>query len=146
MKLIKTKGIYDGRGSFLLEADKAIRWKDITNEIAPGLPFEFAIEITISFEEKEFLLGNGGIVWATYDFRQTEIIKNALLALLINSEIKNIALADDKMFVLKISKEDEINEAIDFIWRSESGLRLKPDWDYERGKINRSFNQWINGD
>ncbi len=145
MKLIKIKGVYDGEGRILLNTEKAILWNEITNENPPELPFGIAVEISISFEEEEFLLGTGGIVWATYDQRQAEVIKNALFAMQINSDVKQIAFVEKEMFVMKIANNEDVNEAIDFIWRNNSGLRLKPDWRYEEGKTNNSFDQWLSG-
>jgi hypothetical protein len=39
----------------------------------------------------------------------------------------------------------ELTDAVDFIWREASGLRLQPDWHYPMGSANDSFDKWING-
>ena len=101
------------------------------------------IELTISFKENDFLLGIGGFVWATHETRQAEIIQNTLMAQHINSEIKLIPLPSYDLYVIKVTNENDINEAIDFIWQSQSGLRLKPDWVYPEGEKNKSFEQWL---
>lgn len=145
MKLIKIKGVYDGEGRILINTEKVILWNEITDENPPELPFGVSVEIEISFEEEEFLLGTGGIIWATYDQRQAEIIQNALFAMQINSDVRQIAFVEKEMFVMSIKNESDVNEAIDFIWRNNSGLRLKPDWSYEEGEKNNSFDQWLSG-
>ncbi len=84
-------------------------------------------------------------MWATYSMRQAEIIHSTLLAQNINSEINNINIGKEKLFLLKITNQPDINEAIDFIWKSGSGLNLKPDWTYSEGETNKSFEQWLSG-
>ena len=130
----------------MINTEKAILWSEITSENPPELPFGVAVEVSISFDEEEFLLGTGGIVWATYDNRQAEVIKNALFALQINSDVSQVYFVEKAMFVIRISNKNDVNEAIDFIWRNNSGLRLKPDWSYEDGKRNNSFDQWLSGE
>ena len=41
--------------------------------------------------------------------------------------------------------ESDISEAINFVWKSDTGLRLKPDWSYPEGELNKSFEQWLSG-
>ena len=84
-------------------------------------------------------------MWATYSMRQAEIIHNTLLAQNINSEINNINIGKEKLFLLKVTNQPDINEAIDFIWKGGSGLNLKPDWTYSEGETNKSFEQWLSG-
>ncbi|MGA9292668.1 MAG: hypothetical protein WBV81_08740, partial [Ignavibacteriaceae bacterium] len=98
-----------------------------------------------SFDENDFLSGNNGIVWATYDLRQAEIIQNTLLAQNIYSEIKKNYLGNEEMFLIKTASGSDITDSIDFIWRNNTGLRLKPDWTYPKGETNRSFEQWLSG-
>lgn len=145
MKILNIKGIYSDIGKIELETLITIEWKDISEEKAPELPFGTLIELNISFDENDFLSGKNGIVWATYDLRQAEIIQNTLLAQNIYSEIKNINLGNENVFLLKIASESDISDSIDFIWRNNSGLRLKPDWNYPKGEINKSFEQWLSG-
>ena len=145
MKILKIKGIYSDIGKIELETLMTIEWKALSEEKAPELPFGTLIELNISFDENDFLSGKNGIVWATYDLRQAEIIQNTLLAQNIYSEIKNINLGNENVFLLKIASESDITDSIDFIWRNNSGLRLKPDWNYPKGEINKSFEQWLSG-
>lgn len=131
-------------GKIILDNKKLFEWNELTAEMPPDLQEDSSLEITISFDENDFLSGKNGIVWATYDLRQAEIIQNSLLALHINSEVKKINLIGNIFFALKISNESEVNDSINFIWKSKSGLRLKPDWSYPAGETNKSFEQWLN--
>ena len=96
-----------------------------------------------SYNNVDFLNGSDGIVWATYSQLQVETIKNALLAQYIFSEIKVSNLEDKTFYLIFIENPTEIEKAIDFIWREESGLRLKLDWHYSANKENESFNKWL---
>ena len=49
------------------------------------------------------------------------------------------------MFLIKIANESDIADSIDFIWRNNTGLRLKPDWVYTKDETNKSFEQWLSG-
>ncbi len=143
VKILKLKGIYSDIGKIELETMKTIEWKELSEEKAPELPFGTILELNISFDENDFLLGKNGIVWATYDLRQAEIIQNTLLAQNIYSEIKRIHLGNEEVFLLKIANESDIVDSIDFIWRNNTGLRLKPDWIYPNGESNKSFELWL---
>ncbi|MBK6283589.1 MAG: hypothetical protein IPF54_13920 [Draconibacterium sp.] len=48
------------------------------------------------------------------------------------------------MYLIKVTKEEDIEEVMDFIRNEKSGLNLKPDWTYPEGERNASFDQWIN--
>lgn len=146
MKLINIKGIYREMGKISLDTTKTIDWKELSDNNPPELPFGSIVELTISFEENDFLSGKNGIVWATYDQRQSEIIQSALLAQHINSEIKWIYPKEKKIFLIKLIDYKDIEEAIDFIYQSSNGLRLKPDWDYSDGENNKSFELWLSGE
>ena len=143
MKIVKIKGIYSDIGKIELETMMTIDLKDLNWQKMPELPFGTMVELNISCNENDFLSGNNGIVWATYDLRQAEIIQNTLLAQNIYSEIKRIYLANEEMYLIKIASGTDITDSIDFIWRNNTGLRLKPDWTYPRGETNRSFEQWL---
>lgn len=145
MKNIIVKGIYSGNGKILLETKKSFNWDIISNENPPELPAGSSIELIISFDNSEFISGKSGIVWATYDARQAEIIQSALLAQNISSEIKITVPDEQKIFLIKINNPADVNESIEFVWRSKTGLRLKPDWLYSEGETNKSFEQWLNG-
>ena len=148
MIILKAKGTYYSEGEIVLNPFKTIRWKDLSDKNPPQLPDGTNIDLSISFDENNFLSGIDGIVWATYDSTQAEIIQDTLLAQNINCEVKRIAFEHElelqSMFLISITNEKEIKMAIDFIWKSDGGLRLKPDWSYPDGK-NKSFELWLSG-
>lgn len=145
MILVNIKGIYCNLGVVELETNKVINWASFSNDPPPEIPFGSRVDISISFHENDFLTGKSGVVWATYDLRQAEVIQGALLAQQINSEIKKTSLGIKSIFILIIKTESDIDDAIDFIWKNNNGLRLKPDWNYQEGEINKSFEQWLSG-
>jgi hypothetical protein len=145
VKILKIKGIYSDSGKIELETMKTIEWNDLSEEKTPELPPGTIVELNISFDENDFLSGKNGIVWATYDLRQAEIIQNTLTAQNIYSEVKRIQITNYEMFLLMIDSENDIVDSIDFIWKSSTGLRLKPDWHFQDGEINQSFELWLSG-
>lgn len=145
MIILKTKGTYYAEGEIVLNPLKTIHWKDLSDKNPPQLPVGTVINLSISFDENNFLFGIDGIVWATYDSIQAEVIQNTLLAQNINCEIKKIASEGVDMFLISITNERDIKAAIDFIWESDTGLRLKPDWSYPDGETNKSFELWLSG-
>lgn len=145
MIILKTKGTYYAEGEIVLNPLKTIRWKDLSDKNSPQLPAGTSIDLSISVDENNFLSGIDGIVWATYDSRQAEIIQNTLLAQHINCEVKKIGLQDQDFLLISITNKREKKTAIDFIWKSDSGLRLKPDWSYPTGETNKSFELWLSG-
>ena len=145
MKFLKIKGKISDFGKIKLETMKTIDLNELSLNRLPNFPIGSSVEITISFNENEFISGKDGVVWATYNSRQAEIIRNALLALQINSEIHEIQSSNDNIHLIKVTSEKEINDAVDFIWRGSSGLRLKPDWSYSEGETNKSFELWLSG-
>ncbi len=146
MNIITTKGKLIKAGKIELETEITIDWEMLSKVQLPGIPIGSSFEITIAFDENEFISGRNGIVWATYDLKQAEIIRNALLALQINTEIiKKVHSTNSKVYLMKAANENEIEDAVDFIWKSGSGLRLKPDWTYPDGTVNISFEQWLSG-
>ncbi|MEO8232518.1 MAG: hypothetical protein ABI638_09555 [Ignavibacteriota bacterium] len=145
MIVINIKGIYCNLGVIELESEKVINWASFSNDSPPEIPFGSSVDISISFQENDFLNGSSGVVWATYDLRQAEIIQNALFAQQINSEIKITSLGIKSIFILIIKTKSDIDDAIDFIWKNNIGLRLKPDWNYQEGETNKSFEQWLSG-
>jgi hypothetical protein len=144
VKILKIKGIYSNIGKIELETMMIIDWKELSVDKPPDLPFGTIVELNISLDENDFLLGKNGIVWATYDLRQADIIQNTLLAQNIYSEIKRIYLEKKEIYLLNIANESDIVDSIDFIWRNNTGLRLKPDWIYPKGETNKSFEKWLN--
>ena len=145
MIILKLNGVYHLGGKILFETNKSIHWDEITSILPPEVPHGSNLEITISFDDTEFLSGKNGMVWATYDSRQAEIIKNSLLAQHINSQVQKIDFMEDVMFILKIDNDTDVNTAMDFIWKGKNGLRLKPDWSYSAGETNKSFELWLSG-
>ena len=112
----------------------------------PKVPYGTKINLCIKYEEIDFLNGTSGIVWATYNYAQADTIKNALFIQNIFGEIKESKLVNTVLYNLHISNGKEISRAIDFIWRDDNGLRLKPDWHYRKDEINTSFTKWLNGE
>ncbi|NTW24266.1 MAG: hypothetical protein HGA37_06175 [Lentimicrobium sp.] len=145
MKLIKKTGIFNPDGEIILHPGISVSWKSLSDNTLPDLPEGTPLDIEISFKEHILVSGKGGIVWATFDFRQAEVITNALLAQSISSVTGNIVLDEGKLLLIKIDNDKDIEEALDFIWRKEGGLRLKPDWTYADGEPNMSFEKWITG-
>ena len=145
MKTANLKGIYDGTGKIIFDENKSIEWKELSPEQQPNLPLGSGVELIIYFDEDAFLTGKKGVVWATYDSRQAKIIHGALFAQHINSEVEKIDIQKENMFILKITNQNDINDAIEFIWKGKSGLRLIPDWNYSKGEINKSFEIWLSG-
>ncbi len=143
MIMLKISGIYKTDGTIVLEKGKILKWNELSENIAPELPPSVKVELNLSFKANDLLLGTSGVVWATFDTQQAEVIQNSLLAQHINSEIKPVKLMDSKLFIIRIMNENDINDSIDFIWQSQDGLRLKPDWVYPEGEKNKSFEQWL---
>lgn len=145
VKLIKVKGLYSDLGKIELENMKSIYLDEFTDEQHLEIPFGSSVEISIEFDETDFLSGKDGVVWATYDMRQAEIIQNTLLAQNISSETGNANLGGRQLVLIKITNQTDMKDASDFIWKSDNGLRLKPDWNYPDGEKNKSFEQWLSG-
>jgi hypothetical protein len=99
----------------------------------------------LSLDTRGYPTGQHGIVWATYDHRQADIIRNALLTQRIACELKTTKLDGRMLYLLGVADERGVEEAMDFVWRDKGGLRLIPDWSYMEGETNRSFEQWLNG-
>lgn len=145
MKLIKQIGIFNPDGEIILHPGISVSWKSISNKNIPDLPPGTPLDLDVTLDEKFLLSGSDGVVWATYDQRQAEIIFNALLAQSISSAIGKVELENRILLLIKIQNTSDISDAMDFIWRKEGGLRLKPDWSYPEGETNKSFEKWLNG-
>jgi len=143
MIVLKLNGIYHTGGQMVFGTNKMIDWNDINAGKPPELPNGSNIDVTISFDEGDFLTGRNGIVWATYDLRQAEIINSALVAQHISTRLQMLPFGEEEIFLITVTNESDINEAINFIWRDGAGLRLKPDWSYPEGEVNKSFEQWL---
>lgn len=145
MEILKVSGIYRNGKINVFGTNSSIKWDELSSTGHPELPDGYEFELTISLNDDDLLSGKFGFVWATYDLRQAEIIYNTLLSQNINTEINNINTRKAKLYLLKVTDQTDENDAIDFIWKSESGLQLKPDWNYSEDKINISFEQWLSG-
>ena len=145
MRLIKIKGTLSPDGEIILHPGIHFSWRLISSKNVPDLLQGTPVDIDISIDEQTLMSGEYGIVWATWDLRQAEVIFNALLAQNIASSIGRIELNDSTLLLTKINNKEDTGEAMDFIWRKETGLRLKPDWSYPVGEPNRSFEKWLNG-
>ncbi len=145
MKLIKKTGIFNPDGVIELHPEISISWELLSDKNLPQLPQRIPIEIDISLNEQTLVSGEYGIVWASRDLRQVDVLHNALLAQNITSVIGRIELDEGFLLLIIIDNKKDIKEALDFIWKKETGLRLKPDWSYPVGEPNRSFEKWLNG-
>jgi hypothetical protein len=143
LKLINKIGIFNPDGEIILHPGISVSWKSLSNKDIPDLPPGTPLDIDVTLNEKVLLSGNHGIVWATYDQRQAEVIFNALLAQNISSAIGRVELDEQSLLLIRIHHISDVAEAMDFIWRKEGGLRLKPDWSYPHGEANKSFEQWV---
>lgn len=145
MIILKAQGILYSSGEIFLNSLRSIHWKDLSDNIQPNLPDPLRVELSISFDENEFLSGRNGIVWGSYDLRQAEIIQSSLLAQNINSAISKIESSFKSIYLIRILLIEDVTAAKDFIWENDGGLRLKPDWTYADGEANKSFELWLNG-
>jgi len=110
----------------------------------PSIPYGTKVEVIIKYEEIDLLNGTNGIVWSTYSSSQADTIKNALFVQNIFAEITKTILVNEMLYCVFIASKEDIGKAIDFIWKEENGMRLKPDWHYRRNEKNESFNKWTN--
>jgi hypothetical protein len=139
------QGTYTDIGVLRLDSGRITEWQHFSDEEPPRIPFGTKVEITIIFNDQDFLSGENGIVWATYDQTQAETIQNSLLVQNILSEIEEFILEDRKLHILRIPGKEDVEKAKDFIWRDAAGLRLQLDWHYPAEAQNESFKKWING-
>jgi hypothetical protein len=144
LKLIKKTGILNPDGEIVLHPDISVSWKSLSNKNIPDLPPGTPLEIDVTLDEKVILSGSHGIVWGTFNQRQAEVLSNALLAQNIASVTGKIELEEGNLLLIIIDNEKDIEEAMDYIWRMEDGLRLIPDWSYADGEPNKSFEKWLN--
>ena len=143
--ILKINAVFN-QGEIALENGEVLKWRQLSSEKFPVLPSGCKMELAITIDRDVFLSGMEGNVWATYDLRQAEIIQSALFAQSISAEVKILNFSQKPLFLIKIVDATLINEAIDFIWRGKTGLKLEPDWDYPENEINKSFEKWLGGD
>jgi len=142
-KRIELSGTYRDTDIIQMENEKIFKWSTLIDDKAPLIPFGTKIEISLTYNDIDFLNGTKGIVWATHSQFQVETIKNALLVQNIFSEIQISKIEDKRLYLIFIQNPEEMEKAIDFIWREEAGLRLKLDWQYSANNENESFNKWL---
>jgi len=102
-KRIELRGIYKDMEIIQMDNGKILEWSNlIENNETPLIPFGTKIEISLTYNDPEFLKGSNGNVWATYSRLQVETIKNALLAQDIFNEIKVYNLEDKTLYLIFI--------------------------------------------
>jgi hypothetical protein len=138
------RGTYKDRGKIQLENGKVVEWDHLSPEAPPRIPYGTKTEITITFDDAEYLNGARGIVWATYDLNQAETIRGALLAQNIGCEVREENVKETRLYLLHIVRAQDVEAAVDFVWRDQTGLRLRPDWWYPAEAENESFKRWVN--
>ncbi|MGH7597020.1 MAG: hypothetical protein ACREOI_11755 [bacterium] len=97
----------------------------------------------MTHDERNYLYGKNGIVWATYDRSQAETVQSSLQAQSIACEVREENLRGACLYLLHIPQAHKVKAAIDFIWRDPVGLRLEPDWRYPAGTENESYKKWV---
>jgi hypothetical protein len=143
-KSIVFDGVYEDAGIIKIANGNSLVWSDLSSdEQVPKIPFGSHIQINISYDEVDYLNGKEGIVWATYSGFQADTISNALNVQNINNDVKKFELTTRIIHLINISSVDDVDKAVDFIWRGNGGLKLKPDWSYGANEENESFNKWI---
>lgn len=143
MVILEVNGIYRNGIIALSGTNGKVKWGDLSLAEHPELPDDCKIELIISLDKNDFLSGKNGIVWATFDIRQAEVIHNSLIAQNINTEVEKTYPGKNEIFLIKVTNQSDVNDAMDFIWKSESGLHLKPDWTYSENETNKSFELWL---
>jgi hypothetical protein len=77
-KTIELSGVYKDMEIIQMNNGKILEWSNLIDDNdAPIIPFGTKIEISLTYNDADFLKGSNGIVWATYSRFQVETIKNA---------------------------------------------------------------------
>ena len=142
--MLNIKGRLNKEGEIVFPQGKTLQGKTQNEEQAPQMPSGINIELSVSIDINSLISGIDGYVWATKDICQAEIICNALKVQKIGVEIVKVDLEKNVLYLIKVNREEDIKEVIEFIQNDVGGLRLKPDWNYPDGERNQSFEQWIN--
>jgi hypothetical protein len=142
--MIKIKGILNTQGEVVFQHGKPLPLSTLYHLQTIQLPVEVSLELSVMVGLNTLISGVGGFVWATKDICQAEIICNALKVQKIETEIVKAKLEKNDLYLIKVNREEDIKEVLDFIQNDVGGLRLKRDWDYPDGERNQSFEQWIN--
>ena len=138
------KGTLNNQGEVVFQHGKPLPLSTLYHQQTLQLPVEIWLELSVTMGLNTFISGVGGFVWATKDLCQAEIICNALMVQKIEAEIVKGDLEKNALYLMKVYREEDIKEVLDFIQNDVGGLRLKRDWDYPDGERNQSFEQWIN--
>ena len=142
--MIKLKGTLNTKGEVVFQRGKPLPLTSLYQQQTLQLQVEISIELSVTIGLNSLISGTDGFVWATKNICQAEIIANALKIQNIESEIINAESNNISIYLIKVAREEDVKEVIDFIQNDASGLRLKPDWNYPSGEPNQSFEQWIN--
>ena len=138
-------GNYVDLGKIRLGNSQTLHWSSLSTDALPNIPYGTVIEMSITYDQIDYVSGEGGIVWATYDPYQAETVRNALDAQRITSDVQERPLGRGCLYVLQVRDQRQLRAAMDFIWRDETGLELRPDWWYPAGAQNQSFEKWVEG-
>lgn len=142
--MLNIKGIINKKGEIVFRQGETLEGKTQYEEQTLQTPSGINIELSVSIDVNSLISGIDGFVWATKDICQAEIICNALKVQKIEVEIVKVELEKSALYLIKVNREEDVKEVIDFIQNDAGGLRLKPDWNYPEGERNQSFEQWIN--
>ena len=141
--MIKLKGILNTSGEVVFQYGKPLPLSTLYHQ-SIQIPVVISLELSVTVGLNTLISGIDGFVWATKDNCQAEIICNALNVQKFNAEIVKGKLEKKALYLIKVNREEDIKEVIDFIQNDAGGLRLKPDWNYPEGERNQSFEQWVN--
>jgi hypothetical protein len=142
--MIKIKGVLNNKGEIVFQSGKRFLPETLNRDTEPGVPIETIMELTFSIDVNKLISGIDGFVWATKNICQADIIINTLKVQHIEAEIVNTENDNGGLYLIKVTRGEDIKTTIDFIQNDASGLRLKPDWHYPEGERNQSFEQWLN--
>ena len=142
--MLKIKGTINKEGEVVFRFGKPLPLRTLYNQQIVHLPVEICLELSVSIGLNTLISGIDGIVWATKNVCQADIISSSLKIQNIESEIIQTEYEKVPVYLIKVNREEDVKIAIDFIQNDKSGLRLKPDWYYPDGERNQSFEQWLN--
>lgn len=142
--MLKIKGTINKEGEVVFRFGKPLPLRTLYNQQIVHMPVEIYLELSVTIGLNSLISGIDGIVWATKNVCQADIIINTLKVQHIEAEIVDAENDNVGLHLIKVFREEDIKTAIDFIQNDTSGLRLKPDWNYPDGERNQSFEQWIN--
>ncbi len=142
--MLNIKGRINKNGEIVFPHGKSLQGKTLNEDKAAQSASGINIELSVTIDVNSLISGIDGFVWAIKDICQAEIICNALKVQKIELEIVEVDLEKNVLYLIKVNREEDVKEVIDFIQNDVGGLRLKPDWNYPEGERNQSFEQWIN--